>query len=258
MNNKKYKLIAILRAKDEIDNIDQCLGKLSELVDGIVMLDNGSTDGTLERYKKYPKILTLLKTEGYHEGRDKLMLLNKAREYEPEWILWIDADEVFENNLTRTVLDSYMRSGYNRITFRLCHFWLDRSHCRFDGPYWLYSLHPQRSMWRNIPEATFKNVKLHNGDIQNIPKRYYLSPYRLKHYGYSDRSKMVKKYQKYIEEDKTGQRDYSHLDPSRPFWSYSFREFKSPTVNRFYIYVLKYIYDLFWLFERLRLKLIKF
>jgi len=88
------KIVAILRIKNEILVINKCLAKLSELVDEIIVLDNGSTDGTQNVYVNFPKITKILHTEGYDEGRDKVMLLDEARKTNPDWILWIDGDEV--------------------------------------------------------------------------------------------------------------------------------------------------------------------
>ncbi|MDB5266911.1 MAG: glycosyl transferase family 2 [Parcubacteria group bacterium] len=252
------KLLAILRIKDQIATIDGCLSKLSSIADEIILIDNGSTDGTLEKYKAYPKIVKIMYTEGYDEGRDKIMLLEEAKLREPGWILWIDADEVFEDHFTREVAEGYMRSGYNRITFRMCNFWLDTKHCRFDGQYYLYNLHPQRSMWKNVPSAYFRNKKLHNGDIFGVPGKSFLSPYRLKHYGYVDRRKMQEKLDRYLAEDKSGDRDYiKFIDPNLPNRTYVWREFKNKKLNYAYILMYKYICNLLWLIERLRLKIFK-
>ena len=53
------KLIGIMHVKDAIRTIEECLEKLSSLVDEIIIVDNGSTDGTLETYKKFSKIAKL-------------------------------------------------------------------------------------------------------------------------------------------------------------------------------------------------------
>jgi len=248
-----YRLIAMLRVKDQIDTIDECLGKLSELVDAIVILDNGSTDGTLDCYLKYIKVVHVLKSEGYHEGRDKIILLNCVHKYNPEWIMWIDADEVFENRMTREILNSYMDSSRSRIQFRMCHFWLDKIHCRYDHEYFLYTLHPQRSMWRNTESAYFKNIKMHNGDIKGVYGRF-ISPYRLKHYGYADAMKMRKKYERYKKEDQN-ERNYAGLNPDLPYKAFIFRELRSKYLNMLYIYLYKYLCNILWLFERFRRKI---
>jgi glycosyltransferase involved in cell wall biosynthesis len=250
------KLVAILRIKDQIQTIDECLTKLSSFTDEIILLDNGSTDGTLEAYAKYPKVTKVLHTTGYDEGRDKIMLLEEAKKSTPDWILWIDADEIFEDHFTREVAESYMNSEFTRVTFRMCNFWLGKERCIYDGQYYLYNLHPQRSMWKNVPEAYFKNQKLHNGDIRGVVGKTYLSPYRLKHYGYVDRAKMQEKLDRYLTEDTSGVRDYKTFnDPNVPRKTYRFYEFKNKTLNTAYILLYKYICNFLWYLERAKRKL---
>lgn len=252
------KLVAILRIKNQIQTIDECFSKLSLIADEIIIVDNGSTDGTLEAYKKYPKIVSVLRTEGFDEGRDKIMVLEESKKRNPDWILWIDGDEIFENHFTRAIAEKYMNSNYDRITFRMCNFWLSKELCRYDHEYYLYTLHPQRSMWRNTPGTYFRDRKIHNGDIMGITGKSYISPYRLKHFGYSFREKIEEKIQTYLKADPEGSRDYLNtIDPDLPYKSFRFYEFKNFYINFIYIILYKYFLNLLWIIERLRLKIAK-
>ena len=252
------KLVGTLRIKDQIHTIDNCLSKLSTLVDEIVVLDNGSTDGTLEAYKRYPKIIKILETQGFDEGRDKIMLHEEAKRRNPDWIIWIDADEVFEHHFTREVVNKYMSSHFNRVTFRMCNFWLSEKRCRYDNEYYLYTLHPQRSMWRNMESAYFKNLPIHNGDIQGVSGKSYISPYRIKHYGYVYKQKIEEKMKVYAEADKTPGRNYQKtLDGTLNYKTFKFFEFDNHIFNLVYIYLYKYVCNTLWLFERLRIKISK-
>lgn len=252
------KLVAILRIKDQILTIDDVMTKLSEIADDIIIVDGYSTDGTFERYKQYPKIKKVIQLAGFHEGRDKILLLEEARKLDPDWILWLDADEVFEKHFTREVVEKYMHSPYNRIDFRMCNFWLSKELFRYDYIYYLYTLHPQRSMWRNVPQARFKDQKMHNGGILDVPKPYYISPYRLKHFGYLYEKKIADRLERCLTEDPDSTRDYKGtLDVKRKARYLRFREYDSATLNMVYIQFYKYLCNSLWIVERLRLKLKK-
>ncbi len=140
----------------------------------------------------------------------------------------------------------------------MCNFWLSKKYCRYDGEYYLYTLHPQRSMWRNSESAYFKNQKIHNGDIMGLTGKTYLSPYRLKHYGYADKKKIEEKIQTYMAADPNSPRDYlKSIDPNIPRKKYPFLEFKNRSVNTIYIIFYKYFCNLLWIIERARLKALK-
>lgn len=250
------KIAAILRIKDDILFVEDCLSKLTELVDKIIILDNGSTDGTQNVYSKFPKVTKILHTEGYHEGRDKIMLLEEVKKHNPDWILWQDADEFIENNFSRKDIEKYMNSKYDRVVFRMCHFWLDRENFRYDHGYLLYSLHPIRSMWSNKIETHFKDQKMHSGDIVGNFKKTYFSPYRFKHYGYSNRGKVAEKYKRYKREDSSGERNYEvSISPEFPAKTIKFIEFDNHALNTVYIYIYKYVANVVWLCLRVKLKL---
>ena len=251
------KLVAILRVKDEILCIKECLSKLSSLADEIVILDNDSTDGTLETFSEFPKIVKILHTEGYHEGRDMCLLLEEAKKRNPDWMLWIDGDEIFEKHFTRSVIDGYMKSKYNQIKFKLCHFWLSKEYFRLDAFFFSYTMGPQRSMWRNLPSAYFSSRKMHHGDIRGISGNAYISPYRIKHFGCIDRKKMQEKYERYVAVDDTNERTYKWLDPNAKVIKIKFVEFKNKLTNKIYILIYKYITDLIHQFILLKRFLVR-
>ena len=239
------KIISILRIKNEILVIRECLANLSSLVDEILIVDNGSTDGTLEVYKEFKKVTKVIKTEGFGEGRDKCLLLEEAKKRNPDWILWMDADEVFEEGFTRREVEKIMNYGYDRVAFRLCHFWLNKTHCRLDGKWFFYSLRFQPRMFRNLVGIYFENKKIHSGFIKGMNSKILLSPYRIKHYGYIDKKKISEKYNSYKSVDKSI--SYEHLNPDNKGFLYRFRNYNYDLEISIYGYIYRVISDIIWI-----------
>lgn len=182
------KLVLMLRIKDGMFFLKDWLERCSPLVDEIVALDNGSTDGTLEMLQSHPKVAEVLQTVGYNEGRDKNLLYEHMRLRKPDWCLWLDVDEIFEPGLTREGLDKMMANRYiDRYAFRRFHF-TDRNH--FAGSwYWLnYSAGHDRIMWREKPTGYFADLILDSPNVKGIGGVKAYSSWRLKHLGYINKN----------------------------------------------------------------------
>lgn len=221
-DEQHQKLVAMLRVKDGIIFIKDWLENMGSLVDEIVVVDNGSTDGTLEILKKHPNVVELRQTEGFHEGRDKILAYQLARSRNPDWVLWLDVDEIFERRLTKTILQKMMRkSGISAYRFRRYHFHRDYNHfeARFDK---LTDISmPSRTIWREKPETYFLDRVIHNGDIQGITGTIKFSHYRLKHYGGVDISYLHRKTEGYLRVDPAHSDMYiRHRDQNLKVWKW--------------------------------------
>jgi len=103
----KYNIISLIKVRNEQSIILDTLIYLSKLSDGIVILDDKSTDNTLRIIKKYKKILNILKiieikkwskkNRSLLETVHRQILLNNGRKYKPKWFIYHDADERIEN-----------------------------------------------------------------------------------------------------------------------------------------------------------------
>jgi glycosyltransferase involved in cell wall biosynthesis len=187
------KLVIMLRVKDGILFAEEWLRCFEKLADEIVVLDNGSTDGTYEILKKHPKVVNILQTEGYNEGRDKNLLYEQVRLRKPDWCLWIDIDEIFEPQLTRSHFDNLMKSRFvNKYAFRRFHF-KDREH--FAGSWYRlnYSAGHDRVMWRENPSGYFQNLVIDSPNVKGIRGIKRNTNFRLKHLGYINKELVDKK-----------------------------------------------------------------
>jgi len=88
VSTKRRSLAAMLICKNEADRIEPCLESLMGWVDEIVILDSGSTDGTVDIAQRYSDKVWRTDWPGF--GRQRNRALSKIQS---EWVLYIDADE---------------------------------------------------------------------------------------------------------------------------------------------------------------------
>lgn len=115
---RQASLSVLLVCKNEIDRIDECLGRVAGWADEIVVLDSGSTDGTLERVRQYTDRVWQTDWPGY--GRQKQRALEHCT---GDWVLNIDADEFVTDELRREIDARLANPGRPRV-FRIA--WISR------------------------------------------------------------------------------------------------------------------------------------
>lgn len=187
------KLVVLLRVKDGILFVDEWIRCFERIADEIVVLDNGSSDGTDKILEAHPKVVDFMRTEGYNEGRDKGMLYEAARRRNPDWCLWLDVDEIFEAELTRADFDRLMNRNFvNQYGFRRFHF-IDRQH--FAGSLFRlrYSSGHDRVLWRENPSGYFEDKILDSPNVKGIKGLRINTNFRLKHLGYISKELVDKK-----------------------------------------------------------------
>ncbi len=95
--NDAPRLSGLVICRDEIANIERCLGSLA-LCDEVVVVDSGSTDGTAEAARRYTSRVYVEPWRGYAGQKEFALALCRGR-----WVLWLDADEALTPQLARSV-----------------------------------------------------------------------------------------------------------------------------------------------------------
>jgi GT2 family glycosyltransferase len=96
--NHTYKLIALIPVYNESERIEDCLRSVEKHCDGIIVLDDESTDGTYELVQSEKLLLKAKKkrTE-FNDKQNRNILLDIAYFFRAEWFIFIDADERFDD-----------------------------------------------------------------------------------------------------------------------------------------------------------------
>ncbi len=182
------KISAVLVAKDEEKNIQRCLKSLKDFADEIIVVDDGSTDGTVELAKKYTDKIFQHESKGYVEPA-RNFAISKAS---GDWILIIDADEELPQSLAKKLSQIANSGEFDFVK-------MPRKNIIFGK--WIENT----GWWPDYQIRFFKNGKVKWQDkIHSVPsasgKEKILEPNEtnaITHYNYQSVSQFVEKLNNY-------------------------------------------------------------
>lgn len=211
---KHYKIICIVQVYNEIEkgNLARFFKYTKHLVDGIIVYDDCSTDGSYEYALKHAShVIRGVKNNFVHESNHKQQLVNYALTLQPDYILRLDADEILSVNAVK-FLQKLCEEGYSNnidaYSFYAENIWRSRTWARIDS-HFNESWYPR--LWKvkecmKIPQSH----SLHQAGIPECIQLIKRSNYiRIFHFGFSDKYQIAHRYLCY---KKLGQRGYLMLD----------------------------------------------
>jgi len=102
------KILLCMIVKNEAEGIERCLRSVYKHVDGFMICDTGSTDGTKELVRKFfdqHNLCGEIKSHEWHDfGTNRTMAIDECRG-KADWILCIDADDWIDGELDLSNLD---------------------------------------------------------------------------------------------------------------------------------------------------------
>ncbi len=225
----KNHLTLVMLVRNEADRyLHQMLTETSKFIDAAVILDDASTDETpaiceaILSEAGIPLVLQRNQEHGFHNEIElRRQLWELAIATDPDWLLFLDADEIFEKQTSQVISFLLEDSRWDFYSFRLYDFW-DAKHYREDH-YWQAHLNYRPFLLRYQPEYDYcwAEQPLHCGRMPKNVTTYpgMLSKLRVKHYGWATEAARKSKYQFYLQHDSEGtwgilEQYQSILDPN--------------------------------------------
>ncbi len=137
----RRRLVCLLQCHDERRFLPGFLASVAPHVDGILALDDGSTDGSDALLERHPGVLELLRIaprtpHAWDEPRNKRLLLDAAARHGAEWVIALDADERIERGFrprADAVIDAADREGHLAFAVHIRELWNSPERYRTDG-----------------------------------------------------------------------------------------------------------------------------
>lgn len=208
------RFLGAMRIKDEARHILEVASHMLPLCHQVYVFDDHSTDGTPEICRSFGDRVVLYPSPftGLDEARDKNYLLQKLVQAAPEWVLWIDGDEVLERSGPEKLrLAAHQGRTVAACYLQIAYLWDTPQQVRVDGIYGhfrrlsFFRLRGQSTARLYFP-ATGYGGNFHCGNVpRGLEGMERSLNVRLKHYGYMTAAQREHKH-----------RWYNQMDPNNP------------------------------------------
>ncbi|WP_411680362.1 glycosyltransferase [Clostridium thailandense] len=210
--NRDNKLTLSMLVRNESKNfLQRVLMHAAKYIDNAVILDDASEDNTVEICKEILKDIPLTIVSNKEHSFNNEIILRKQLwkmtiDTNPDWILSLDADEIFEDKILDNIKILMNQPDFDYYAFRLYDMW-DENHYREDI-YWQSHKCYRPFLIRYQPNFNYiwSERPLHCGRIpENIFNLNGCVCYtRLKHLGWSTPQLREAKYTRYLQLDPEG------------------------------------------------------
>jgi len=162
---RRQRVLALIAVRNQLSHLRGCIESLRSQVDGIVALDDGSTDGSLEFLESCAEVLELIRISCRRPHWDEIgnhrRLVAAGLRHGADWLLSIDADERVELQFrarAERVIRRGNAFGLTAYALQLREIWDDPLCYRADG---IWGRKRVARLFRALPDHRFDTRPLH-------------------------------------------------------------------------------------------------
>jgi hypothetical protein len=203
---KRYSAIALVAVHNEENHIPDLFKNLEANCDGIIMLDDNSSDNSYRSANSRNLILKVTKRtrNGFDDLGNRNLLLDLASFFNSDYFFFIDADERIDERFD-TPLVLAKQNTWDIILFRLVHLWGSDRQYRTDipekGEFETPGLIKRYRMFKNIGRMNIQGDKLHFEAVPYKTGGQFVASILINHYGMISDTIRRMKYERYSRED---------------------------------------------------------
>ena len=212
-----YPVLLLVQSYNESKRITRFMEEVSAKIDGIILLDDASTDGTYDLAENNKIIIKVQKRRTqFNDLENRNVLLDLAAFVKYKIAIFLDVDELiderfcdFRTYIYEDEIDAYL------IPF--IHLWDNEDTYNAQYPNSINGLCYRYKMFRNIghTQISSKTGKLHFHQVPTFAKTGIADKLLVKHLGVLTRNDRKRKYEFYKKEDVEGcQTSYEHFGES--------------------------------------------
>jgi hypothetical protein len=210
------RILGLLAFRNELRYLAGYFENIAPHVDGVVALDDGSTDGSGDFVARQPAVLELItvppdEPHRWDEHSNHRVLVETALRHHPHWLIALDTDERLERDFRRRAEREIRRAerrGYAAYAVIVRELWGRPDTYRVDG------------IWGGKRHARFFKARLdHEFDPRLLHGHW--APLNSRHRGVFPQADLIIYHLRMIHEDdrRARQARYQRLDPDRKWQS---------------------------------------
>lgn len=198
---KSYKKLVFCQVYNGEEFIMEFLNNMAIYFDGIILLDDGSTDSTWEFAQHEKLFLKVRKVrKGFFDLENRNILLDIASFFKTEWICFMDVDERFDSRY-----DDFSEfendPSIQGVSFTGVYLWDNENKYKGDFPFSKEGLFPVTRMFRHSGHSQINTERKLHFMACPIRTNLFHSKILFKDYGSLNAINRKKKYDIYVKED---------------------------------------------------------